>query len=214
MANVLDTLRQKTEKALPERKKIDLPLFPLSSVLFPGGLLRIKVFEARYLEMASACLSNKTPFGVCLISSSQEVGASAIPHEVGTTACITEVDRSQPDPLVLKIQGQHRFRILSSVVQADGLLNATVELFDETESREMSAVHQELLPLLKQIIGDLGADKVAKPYAFDDANWVSYRLTEVLPIQPLAKQKLLELDDPIARLEIIHAYLTQHQLVK
>ena len=214
MPNWLDTLRQKAEEVFPESKKIEIPLFPLNSVLFPGGLLRLKVFEARYLDMASACLNNKTPFGACLISADQEAGISASPHEIGTTAHITEADMSQANTLMLKVHGRHRFRILSCSTQSNGLLNATVELFDESENPEMTAVQQDLLPLLKQIIDDLGVDKVAKPYVFDSAVWVGYRLAEALPIQPLAKQKLLELDDPIARLEIIHAYLTQHRLVK
>ena len=87
-------------------------------------------------------------------------------------------------------------------------------LLDEVEGCAIPAAHQSLLPLLKRIVSDLGPDKMPEPHAFDDAAWVGYRLTEILPVQALAKQKLLELDEPISRLEILHTYLAQRELVK
>ena len=70
-----------------------------------------------------------------------------------------------------------------------------------------------LLPLLRKISVDLGPEKMPEPHAFDDASWVGYRLTEIVPVQALAKQKLLELDDPVSRLEILFTYLAQRKLV-
>ncbi len=193
---------------------LNLPLFPLMTVLFPGGMLPLKVFEARYLDMVSTCLREKMPFGVCLIASGQEVGSPAVPHAVGTTAHIVEADMPKPGILMLKTQGRRRFRIISSAAQTDGLLNANVEMLDEAVHLAIPDEQQRLLPLLRRVVADLGPDRMPEPHAFDDTAWVGYRLTEILPIQPLAKQKLLELDDPIARLEIIHAYLAQRGLVK
>lgn len=210
----LGILRKKPETAIPEKERLDIPLFPLGSVLFPGGILSLKVFEQRYLDMAAECLRRKTPFGVCLIASGKEVGEPATPHAVGTLAHILDADMAQLGILVVKVQGGRRFRIVQHAAQPDGLLRATVELVDESGGREIPPTLTGLLPLLKTIVSDVGPDRMPEPHAFDDAAWVGYRLAEILPVQSLAKQRLLELDDPVSRLEIIHTYLAQRQLVE
>jgi len=207
-------LRSPGEERTPEKARIDIPLFPLGSVLFPGGILSLKVFEQRYLDMVADCLRRKAPFGVCLIATGKEVGEPAIPHAIGTLAHIGEAEMPQLGILMLKVRGDRRFRIVTSTVQSDGLIHATVELFDEIGGCAVPEAQQGLLPLLRKIVSDLGPDKMPEPHAFDDAAWVGYRLTEILPVQALAKQKLLELEDPVSRLEIIHAYLAQRQLVE
>ena len=115
--------------------------------------------------------------------------------------------------LMLTLRGGNRFRILSQTTQTDGLLRAQVELLPEQENRGIPPAQLGLLPLLKKVSSDLGPEKMPEPHAFDDAAWVGYRLTEILPIQALAKQKLLELDDPVSRLEILFTYLAQRKLV-
>ena len=212
--NWFDLLRNTPEEAIAEKARIDIPLFPLSSVLFPGGVLSLKVFEQRYLDMAADCLRHKAPFGVCLIASGKEVGEPATPHAVGTLAHINDAEMAQLGILMLKVQGIQRFRIVTSTVQSDGLRHATVELLDEVAGYAVPEAQLGLLPLLRKIVSDLGPDKMPEPHAFEDAAWVGYRLTEILPVQALAKQKLLELEDPVSRLEIIHAYLAQRQLVE
>lgn len=209
----INLLRAPAEEHAPEAKRIDIPLFPLGTVLFPGGILSLKVFEQRYLDMAADCLRRKVPFGVCLIASGKEVGEPAAPHPVGTLAHINNAEMQQVGILMLKVRGYQRFRVINSTVHADGLLHATVELIDEAEGCAIPDALQGLLPLLRKVVSDLGPDKMPTPHGFDDATWVGYRLTEILPVQPLAKQKLLELEDPVSRLEIIHAYLAQRQLV-
>ena len=209
----LDRLRGKPGAAASGTEQVDLPLFPLGSVLFPGGILALKVFEQRYLDMAADCLRRPLPFGVCLIASGKEVGEPATPHAVGTLAHIREADMAQLGILMLKVQGGRRFRILSSAPRPNGLLRATVEFLDEAGECAIPATLAGVLPLLEKVVGDLGPERMPEPHAFDDAAWVGYRLAEILPVQPLAKQKLLELDDPVSRLEIIHAYLAQRRLV-
>ena len=194
-------------------QRLDIPLFPLSAVLFPGGVLSLKVFEQRYLDMAAACMTAGTPFGVCLIASGKEVGQAALPHRIGTLAHVISGDMPQLGILMLETRGGRRFRIVSQVTQPDGLLRAQVELLDEPVRQEVPAAQQGLLPLLQKIAGDLGPEKMPEPHAFDDAAWVGYRLTEIVPVQALAKQKLLELQDPLSRLEILHTYLAQRKLV-
>ena len=201
------------EPAPVEPERIDIALFPLNTVLFPDGVLSLKVFEQRYLDMAAACLKAGSPFGVCLIANGHEVGAAAVPHAIGTLAQIALADMEQQGILLLTVRGGRRFRIVSQATQPDGLLRAQVELLAEAPLQAVPAAQQGLLPLLRKIASDLGPEKMPEPHRFDDAAWVGYRLCEVVPVQALAKQKLLELDDPQSRLEILFTYLAQRKLV-
>lgn len=196
-----------------EPTRLEIPLFPLGAVLFPRGVLSLKVFEQRYLDMAAACMKDHTPFGVCLIASGKEVGEPAVPHSVGTLAHIDRGDMPQLGILMLDVHGGERFRIVSQSAQPDGLLRAEVELFEERPKQAVPVAQQALLPLLRKVASDLGPEKMPEPHDFDDAAWVGYRLTEIMPVQSLAKQKLLELDDPVSRLEILFTYLAQRKLV-
>lgn len=190
-----------------------VPLFPLNTVLFPGSLLPLKIFEQRYLDMAAACLKDNTPFGICLIEKGSEVGSGAVPHLVGTLASIASWEMEQLGILMVTAQGGRRFRIIDSAVGPGNLLEATVELLAETGPTPLPPERERLLPLLRRIVGDLGSERMPEPHRYDEAEWVGYRITEVLPIQNLAKQKLLELDDPVARLEILEKYLSQRKLL-
>lgn len=191
----------------------DIPLLPLHTVLFPGGRLPLKVFEQRYLDMAAACMKDNTPFGICLIAEGKEVGATATPHPVGTLAEIVQWDMPELGILLLTVAGSRRFKVLESRTEADGLLQARVQLLPEPALQPVPDAHQNLVILLEQIVADLGPERLPEPHAFDDLAWVGYRLTEVMPVKPLAKQKLLELDDPLSRLEILHQYLAQKGLL-
>lgn len=191
---------------------LDIPLFPLNTVLFPGGVQPLKIFEQRYLDMAAACLKDDTPFGICLIDQGPEVGDAALPHPVGTLARIGRWDMEQLGILQIDALGGRRFRILDHSVGASKLLEATVELLPETTA-PLPQLRERLLPLLQRVVADLGPERIPEPHRYDDAAWVGYRITEVLPIQNLAKQKLLELDDPLARLEILEKFLDQRKLL-
>ncbi len=190
-----------------------IPIFPLNAVLFPGGLLPLKIFEQRYLDMAAACMKESTPFGVCLIASGKETGSAAEPHPLGTLATIASWEMEQLGILMITAQGGRRFRIIDSAVGPDNLLAATVELLPEAVPSPLPAERERLLPLLRRIVGDLGNERIPDPHRYDDAEWVGYRITEVLPIQNLAKQKLLELEDPLARLELLEKFLDQRKLL-
>lgn len=190
-----------------------VPLFPLNTVLFPDGILPLKIFEQRYLDMAAACMKEGTPFGICLIAEGNEVGAAASPHPVGTLATIGNWEMEQLGILMITARGGRRFRILDSETGPGNLLLANVELLADTLPAPLPPERQRLLPLLKRVVGDLGAERIPEPHRYDEAEWVGYRITEVLPIQNLAKQKLLELEDPLARLEILEKYLDQRKLL-
>ena len=190
-----------------------IPLFPLNTVLFPGGMQPLKIFEQRYLDMAAACMKDNSPFGICLIDKGGEVGEAAVPHAVGTLATIATWEMEQLGILMITAQGGRRFRIIESSVGAGNLLEGTVELLADAPSASLPQERERLLPLLQRIVNDLGSERIPEPHRFDSAEWVGYRITEVLPIQNLAKQKLLELDDPLARLEILEKYLAQRKLL-
>lgn len=203
---------RKAAPAAPER--LEIPLFPLNSVLFPGGALALKVFEQRYLDMVADCMRREAPFGICLIASGQEVGAPAEPHPVGTLAHVAHWEMASLGILELAVRGGRRFRIVDAHAEVYGLLRAEVELLPEAAAVAVPAAQRGLVALLEKVAADAGPERMPPPHEWDDAAWVGYRLAEVLPVQPLAKQKLLELDDAVSRLEILFRYLAQRGLIK
>ena len=191
----------------------DLPIFPLNTVLFPGGLLPLRVFETRYMDMARDCLKTERPFGVCLIREGKEVGAPAVPEPVGCLAHIDECDMEQLGLLQLRTLGGQRFRILDSSVAAQGLRRARVELIEPEEDAALPGEFTALADLLRLVVADKSAAVFAEPHQFDRASWVGYRVSEILPVPLAAKQKLLELNGAISRLEILYRFLEQRGLV-
>ncbi len=197
----------------PVVETLDIPLFPLQTVLFPGSVLPLKIFEQRYLDMAAACMKENKPFGICLIASGEETGPAAEPHPVGTLAEIGDWEMEQLGILQITARGGRRFRILEKRLGAAQLQEARVEIIADNGPLAMPPERQRLLPLLRRVVGDLGPERMPEPHHFDDAEWVGYRITEILPVQNLAKQKLLELEDPLARLEILEKFLDQRKLL-
>lgn len=191
----------------------DLPIFPLNTVLFPGGVLSLRVFEARYMDMTRECLKAERPFGVCLIRNGKEVGAPAEPETVGCLAHITSWDMEQLGLLQLRTRGGQRFRIRASNVGGQGLRRAQVELIADEEDAALPAQFGALANLLRMVVADNDAAAFAEPHEFDSASWVGYRLSEVLKVPLAAKQKLLELDGALPRLEILYKFLEQRGLV-
>lgn len=191
-----------------------LPLFPLNAVLFPGGTLNLRVFEQRYMTLVKDCFKRESSFGICLIAEGAEVGAPAQPHAVGTEARIVAWDMTQPGILNITVRGEGRFRIQSSAADATGLLQARVEPIAAEPEMPVPEALAALVPLLQAMAADAGAERLPPPHRFDDAAWVGYRFCELLPIPAIARQKLLELEDPASRLEIVFKFLAQRNLVK
>jgi Lon protease-like protein len=189
-----------------------IPIFPLNTVLFPGGLLPLRVFETRYVDMTRDCMKSGKPFGVCLIRDGKEVGAPAVPELTGCLASITDFDMGQPGVLSLKTLGGQRFRIESHEAGSQGLISAEVELIPPEPKAELPEEFASCARLLEMVVVDQGQAIFAQPHAFNDAAWVSYRLTEILPVPLIAKQKLLELTDSLQRLEILQRFLEQRGL--
>jgi hypothetical protein len=186
---------------------LNVPIFPLNTVLFPGGLLPLRVFEARYMDMTRDCLKRDAPFGVCLIREGSEVGAPAVAEKIGCLAKILECDMQQQGILNIKTRGGQRFRILEQRVGAQGLTTADVELIPPEARTAVPAKFASCARLLEMVVADQGKPIFAEPHAFDDASWVGYRLAEILPVPLIAKQKLLELTDSLSRLSILQRFL-------
>lgn len=188
----------------------EIHIFPLNTVLFPEGILPLKVFEQRYLEMTKACLRDDRSFGVCLIREGREVGTAAVPEPVGCLAAITQWDMPQLGLFQLTARGGQRFRIREMRVAPNHLISATVELIPhDPETHEVDALCREVL---QTMIEKIGAGHFPAPARLDDAAWVGYRLGEVLPIEAAVKQQLLELTDARARLARLRSILTRQGL--
>jgi Lon protease-like protein len=180
-------------------------IFPLNTVLFPGGRLPLRVFEQRYIEMTKQCIANNRPFGVCQIKEGQETGTPAVPEAVGCLAHITEWDMPQLGMFQLQTEGTQRFRILRSTVARNGLISAQVEMLPDDDAVEPSSAL--CAEVLKAIIDKIGAEHFPAPHRFDDAAWIGYRLAEILPIERDLRQNLLQLSDPAERLTQLEAVL-------
>lgn len=208
---------------MSENKKW-LPLFPLNTVLFPDGILPLKVFEIRYIDMVRDCLKREAPFGVVLIKSGQEVGAVAEPETIGCLAHITDWEAPQLGVLLLRTKGGARFRILETRSGKNQHLEARVEILEPDGPSTLSKQYARCADTLKLVIHDINAKGRAEkgndfesPFAetlrLDDADWVANRWSEILPIPLQARQKLLELNDAQSRMAIIDQYLQQHHII-
>ncbi len=188
----------------------ELPIFPLHTVLFPGGLLPLKVFEQRYIEMTKACLRDDSPFGVCLIREGREVGAPALPQTVGCAATIADWDMPQLGVFQLLAHGRERFRIVETAVAANGLISAMVEALPEEAP---AAADPGCRKILELVIEKAGASNFPSPLRLEDAAWVAYRLAEILPIDAVKRQALLEMHDAGERSRVLHEVLAQNGLI-
>jgi hypothetical protein len=184
-----------------------LPLFPLNTVVFPGGRLPLRIFEQRYFDMVKQAIADNTPFGICAIRDGAETGTPAVPHEVGTRVHVTDWDMPQTGILHIDTQAQERFVIRSTRTEPGGLLIGSVEA---VSSEAAAAVPDDLelaVEILRHIVDEYGDAHFPTPHAFDNAVWVGYRLSEVLPLKLGIKQSLLEMNDSVMRLRILTEFL-------
>jgi hypothetical protein len=193
-----------------DESRWEIPLFPLTTVLFPDGVLPLKVFEQRYLEMTKTCLRDNTPFGVCLIREGREVGAPAVPETVGCLATITQWDMPQLGLFQLVTRGGERFRILETRLARNGLISARVEIFPAQAPAEMDPTCREVLKL---IIEKVGASHFPTPLKLDDPAWVAYRLAEILPIEMAERQELLAMAKVAERFARLREILVKQGVV-
>lgn len=184
----------------------DIPLFPLNTVLFPGGLLSLRVFERRYLDMVRDCARDGDGFGVCLILQGREVGEPAVPAAIGTLAHIVDF-YTLPDGLLgIRACGGRRFRVGRSRVRDNGLAHGDVQLWPDAPSIAIPPEYLLLVTILDRLYEKSGGPHGnAERARFDDADWVGFRLAETLPLENRERQHLLQLVDPLDRLaQLLH----------
>jgi Lon protease-like protein len=190
----------------------ELPLFPLATVLFPGGPLTLRIFEPRYLELVRESARRDAPFGVCLILEGEEVGAPARPATVGTLARITDF-YTLPDGLLgISAEGGGRFQVASTRVRDNGLLLGQARLWPDEPQLPVPPEHGPLATILERLLEQLdGVYAQVERARLDDASWVGFRLAELLPLAQPEKQHLLEMTDPLQRLAQLAHYLPRFQ---
>jgi uncharacterized protein len=200
------------------REPAALPLFPLKTVLFPGGVLPLKVFEQRYVAMTKTCLKDDLPFGVCLLTQGDEVSRSASAAaigfaSVGTRARITAWDMPQLGILHLRTQGLDRFQVRSHAVADDGLVVGQVTDIAPEPALALPDAFQPLAKLLDVLIERIGRENFPDELALGDASWVGYRLAELLPLPLSIKQSMLEINDAQVRLATLAQFLKKQGLI-
>lgn len=200
-------------------RSAELCLFPLQTVLFPGGLLSLKVFEARYLDLMASCLRERKPFGVIALRHGSELRNPKQPvgfESTGVLAELIDVDSTQPGILQVRCRGTSRFSVRSSRQQRDGLWLADSRAIPDDAVVSPVPAHGDTVRGLANAIATLkaqGAQPFLEPYELDNAGWVANRWCEILPIPLGAKQKLMELNDPSVRLQLVDDFLRSKGVV-
>jgi len=183
-------------------KANELPLFPLHTVLFPGGELQLRIFETRYLDMVRMCTREQRPFGVCLFLDADKDVFPARPAALGTAASIIDFNTLPDGMLGIRCEGGQRFHVERTKVRDNGLIVAEVEFIDDDAEASVRPEHALLVQLLEHILAQVGGPHAKAPRAcFDQAHWVSCRLAELLPFDTAAQQRLLQCHDPHARMQ-------------
>ena len=179
-----------------------LALFPLKTVLVPGAVLAIRVFEPRYLDLVRDCGRSGDGFGVCLVLQGAETGAVASTAAFGTEARIEDFGTGDDGLLTLHVRGRRRFHVQHTRVRDNGLIVATVDWREPDPDDELRPEHAVLGMVLQHIVEQIGGEHAKAARArFDDAAWVGWRLAELLPLADSQRQALLQEDDPHARLD-------------
>jgi hypothetical protein len=206
-----------------------LPLFPLSTVLFPGGYLPLQIFEVRYLDMIGRCFKNNAPFGVISLNQGSEVmkaprAESSAPsvvdeifYPVGTLARVTSLSRPQAGLMLIQCNGLQRFKVDERKLLKHGLWVADVTLLADDQNVPIPDYLKSVASTLKRVVTTLQTQgtledqmPVQPPYQYDDCAWVANRWCDVLPIPLELKHRLMALDNPLVRLELVSDMLERN----
>jgi Lon protease-like protein len=180
-----------------------IPLFPLHTVLFPGGPLPLRIFETRYTDMVRRCMREQLPFGVLMIEEGEEAGAVATTATVGCSARIADFGTLSDGLLGISCVGERKFRVQRVWREPDGLNMGAVEWIAPRAVVALPPEYARLAATVRRALGELEDHYQHVERRFDDAAWVGNRLAELLPIEPADKQVLLEMEDPLAQLDAL-----------
>lgn len=190
----------------------DIPLFPLRTVLFPDGYLKLRIFEQRYIDMVRECSLKACCFGVCLINNPEDTNRPANHMRVGTTAEICDFSILDDGLLGISVHGRQKFIIQKTRMRDNGLLMAEVQTLDETDPVDLPDEFSVLSMITGRFMEQAGNNYPSfQPQHLQDANWVAYRLAELLPLENSEKQVLLQTGDPLERLQLLLDVLPRFQ---
>ena len=189
-----------------------LPLFPLNTVLFPGCVLDLQIFEARYLDMVARCMKQGTGFGVVCILDGREVGnAPQGIAGIGCEALIRDFQQQDNGLLGIRVEGGRRFEVLGTQVQRDQLLVAEVEWLDDAPEQPLLEEDQDLLALLKALAEHPMVAALNMNTEVAGQQSLSNQLAYLLPFAEADKIELLQVNDPQQRLDGIQVLLDEIQ---
>ena len=178
-----------------------IPLFPLNTVLFPEGVLPLRIFEPRYLDMISNCMKTDCSIGVILISDGKEVGKAANTHDVGTLAEISYWHKRSDGLLGITLKGLQRFKVVKQEIQPNQLIVAEIETLPKVSTAPLPEQYLPLANLLERMMIRLEPPYSTLSPRYDDVDWVSARLIELLPLSMELKQRFLLKEDALERLQ-------------
>ena len=189
----------------------EIPLFPLDTVLFPGGDLPLQIFEPRYLDMVRECTRTESSFGVCLILDKGPDG-SASHASIGTAARICDWYTQENGLLGIICKGTQRFRVSSTACRDNGLLVGQVEWL-KTEAAVNLALEYSVLSTIVARYMEQAMDQFPDfvPAQLENAVFIGYRLAELLPLSNEEKLALLEMDNVSERLDMLQRVLPRFQ---
>ena len=182
---------------------MELPLFPLSGIVMPGGLMPLRLFERRYIDMVTACMRGGTGFGVCLIRDGREAGQPAEPYPLGTEVEIVDFDQGADGLLHITARGVREFSVLTYAADDSQLMIGEVEPRPSAGPTPMEPEFETLAGKLDLILRYVEPDFSYPEKHLDDADWVCHRLLELLPLAPPAKFELLQMESNRERLETL-----------
>lgn len=191
----------------PQSNNNVLPIFPLQRVVFPDSVLRLQIFEQRYLDMIARQLSDNQGFGVCLIKKGNETGIAATPFNLGTYVEIVDFDQKQDGILLITCIGRQRFTINTQTILPDRLISANVSFIDNLEESLISDEQNELINLLEDLTQHPQVEILDSPARWQCMDFVVERLTEFLPVNELQKQAVLEENDLTTRIAMLYQML-------
>ena len=191
---------------------MSLPLFPLNTVLFPGCVLDLQIFEARYLDMIARCMKQGTGFGVVCILEGGEVGEA--PQDIARIGCealIRDFQQQDNGLLGIRVEGGRRFEVLSTELQGNQLLLAEVDWLDELPEQPLEHEDQDLLALLKALAEHPMVAALNMSTEVPGQQALANQLAYLLPFAEEDKLQLLQVDDPQQRLDGIQVLLDEMQ---
>jgi len=178
-----------------------VPIFPLRTILFPGSKLPLRIFEPRYLDMVSRCMRSNIEFGIVLSRKVPQPGMLET-YATGTLAKIIDWNQGDDGLLGITTLGTNKFELLSITKQEDGLNIGEIRIVEKEEDFKAPANFDNMISLLEAILEDVDLYHKRDKF-FKSASWVSFRFAEILPLKIEDKQKCLEFDDPILRLNFL-----------